>query len=34
MPPDVSALEGNDHQDRVLAWALRGTNDREPLWPG
>jgi hypothetical protein len=29
MPPDVSALAGNDYQDRALAWALRGTNGRE-----
>ena len=33
MPPDVSALAGNDHQDRVLARALRGTN-RPTLRPG
>src|ERR1022692_1468345 len=25
MPPDVSALAGNDHQDRVLARAPHGT---------
>jgi hypothetical protein len=33
MLPDVSALTGNDHPDRVLARALHGTNRPNP-WPG
>src|ERR1022692_2890627 len=34
MPPDVSALAGNDHQDRVLGLALHGTNRPNPAaWP-
>jgi hypothetical protein len=30
MPPDASTLPGNDHQDRVLAYALHGTNSPNP----
>jgi hypothetical protein len=30
MPPDVSALAGNDHQDRVLGRVFCGTNSCNP----
>jgi len=35
MPPDVGALAGNGYEDRALALALRGTDNREcPVaWP-
>jgi hypothetical protein len=32
-PADLSALAGNDHQERVSARALRGPSGHQTRWP-